>query len=48
MSAGLLALTMAIYVLVAVSEFRSGHAGLGIAFAGYAFSNIGLIMATLK
>ncbi len=47
MSVGLLALTMGIYCLVALSEYRAGHDGMAIAFAGYAFSNIGLILATM-
>lgn len=46
MSAGLIALVGLIYLVVAWGEWRSGHVGLAIAFLGYAFSNIGFIVAT--
>ena len=48
MSAPLIAIVTVIYCGVAVSEFRAGHAGMCIVFLGYAFANVGLIMATLK
>lgn len=45
MSAGLIALVTVIYIGVAVSELLRGNTGMCIAFAGYAFANIGLIIA---
>lgn len=48
MSAPLLGLTGVIYLFVALSEWRAGHHGLSMAFLGYAFSNIGLIFATIR
>lgn len=48
MSASLLGLTGIIYLIVSLSEWRAGHTGLSIAFLGYAFSNVGLIVATIK
>jgi hypothetical protein len=46
MSAALIALVTVIYVGVAVSEFRAGHVGMGLTFIGYAFANVGLIVAS--
>jgi hypothetical protein len=48
MSTPLLGLTGIIYLIVSLSEWRAGHIGLSIAFLGYAFSNVGLIMATIR
>lgn len=41
----LTAIVTAIYLGVAVSHFIAGAHGLGVAFVGYAFANVGLIMA---
>lgn len=45
MSAWLIAAVGVVYALVALDLLRKGNVGLGIAFAGYAFSNIGLYIA---
>jgi len=42
MSAWLIALTGVIYFMVCVDLLIKGNMGLGIAYAGYAFANIGL------
>jgi hypothetical protein len=42
MTPWLIALTGLIYAYVAVDQFIRGNSGMGIAYAGYAFSNIGL------
>jgi hypothetical protein len=42
MSAGLIALTGIIYTWIAADQLWRGNVGLGIAYAGYAFANIGL------
>jgi len=34
-----------VYTMVGVDLLRTGKTGLGVAFLGYAFSNIGLYMA---
>jgi len=34
-----------VYLYVAVEKLYKGDTGLGIAFLGYAFSNVGLYMA---
>lgn len=44
MSGWLIALTGAIYVLVAADQFSRGNVGLGVAYSGYAFANVGLWM----
>ena len=48
MSAWLIALTGLIYLYVCVDLLFQGKTGLGLAYAGYAFSNVGLILAVLK
>jgi hypothetical protein len=45
MSPWLIALTGVIYAYVACDLAWSGRHGLAIAYAGYAFSNIGLYLA---
>lgn len=45
MSPHLIALCGVIYLVVAVDLAVRGKVGLAIAYAGYAFSNIGLFMA---
>jgi hypothetical protein len=45
MSAPLIALCGVIYLFVAVDLAWQGNTGLAIAYAGYAFSNVGLYMA---
>jgi hypothetical protein len=45
MSPHLIALCGVIYLVVAVDLAWHGKTGLAIAYAGYAFSNIGLFMA---
>jgi len=42
MSAWLIAFVGLIYGVVSVGEFARGHQAMGIVYAGYAFSNIGL------
>ena len=42
MSGPLIALTGLIYLYVSVDQFRRGNAGMGVAYLGYAFSNVGL------
>lgn len=44
MSGTLIIVTGAIYAIVAVDQFAVGNTGMGIAYAGYAFSNVGLWM----
>lgn len=44
MSGTLIIVTGAIYAIVAVDQFASGNTGMGIAYTGYAFSNVGLWM----
>ena len=46
MSPYLIALVGLIYAYVSFENFRSGNHGVGIAFAGYAFSNVGFIFLT--
>lgn len=45
MSAWLIAAIGVVYAVIAADLFRKGQVGMGIAFAGYAFSNIGLCLA---
>lgn len=45
MSAWLIAVIGVVYAVVAVDLLRVGNLGLGIAFVGYAFANIGLYLA---
>lgn len=35
-----------VYLLVALDQFRKGHAGMGIAWLGYAIGNLGLGLAS--
>ncbi len=42
MSAWLIALTGAIYAYIAGEQFVGGKTWLGVVYAGYAFSNVGL------
>jgi hypothetical protein len=44
MSAWLIIVTGCIYAYVAGEQFSRGNVGMGIAYAGYAFSNIGLYL----
>ncbi|CAB5194935.1 hypothetical protein UFOVP167_37 [uncultured Caudovirales phage] len=44
MSAWLIILTGAIYAYVAFEQGMKGNTGMAMAYAGYAFSNIGLWM----
>lgn len=44
MSAALIILVGFIYAYVAVDQYANGNSGMAIAYAGYAFSNIGLWM----
>ena len=48
MNAGLLALVACIYLGVAVAYVRDGDKGMAIAFAAYAVSNVGFIIAGAK
>jgi hypothetical protein len=48
MSGWLIALTGAVYAFVACEQFAKGNAGMGIAYTGYAFSNIGLYLLASK
>lgn len=48
MSGSLILLTGLIYGYVFIDQFIKGNTGMGIAYAGYAFSNIGLYMAITK
>ena len=45
MAAWLIAIIGVVYAVVAADLLRVGNTGLGIAFAGYAFSNVGLYLA---
>ncbi len=45
MSSWLIILTGLIYLYVAADLIRVGKVGLGLAYAGYAFSNVGLYLA---
>jgi hypothetical protein len=48
MSGWLIALTGLIYAFVALDLCMHGKHGLGIAYAGYAFANIGLYIAATR
>lgn len=48
MSGWLIILTGVIYGYVSAEQFMKGNAGMGIAYAGYAFANIGLWMLATK
>lgn len=45
MSQWLVAGVGVVYALIAVQQFRAGNAPLAVVFAGYAFSNVGLVLA---
>jgi hypothetical protein len=42
MSGWLIALTGFLYAYVSLEQFLKGNIGLGIAYAGYSFANVGL------
>ena len=44
MSATLIALTGAMYLYVSIDQFWRGNTGMGVAYLGYAFSNVGLYL----
>lgn len=44
MSGPLILFVGAIYAYVAIDQFLKGNTGMGMAFTGYAFSNLGLSM----
>lgn len=44
MSGWLIAVTGVIYAYVALEQARKGNAAMAIAYAGYAFSNVGLYL----
>lgn len=44
MSGWLIAMTGIAYAYVAIEQTARGNAGMGIAYAGYAFANVGLWM----
>lgn len=44
MSGWLIALTGVIYAYVALEQGSKGNPGMAIAYAGYAFANVGLYM----
>lgn len=46
MAPALIAITGVIYAYVAIDLWLHGKPGLAIAYAGYAFSNVGLWMAS--
>jgi hypothetical protein len=48
MSGHLIAVTGVIYTYVFIDQFIKGNVGMGLAYAGYAFSNIGLFLAVSK
>lgn len=48
MAGWLIVLTAGIYAVVAADLAWHGKAGLSIAYAGYAFANVGLYMAATR
>jgi hypothetical protein len=48
MSAWLILLVGVIYLYIAIEQYFKGSPGLAIAYAGYAFSNVGLWMVAIK
>ncbi len=48
MAGWLIILTGVIYLVVSIDLIVSGKVGLGIAYAGYAFSNVGLYLAAMN
>lgn len=45
MSGWLIILTGVIYGYIAVEQFFKGNTSMGIVYAGYSFSNVGLYLA---
>lgn len=45
MSSPLILFVGAIYLVVAIDQFRKGSPGMAIAWFGYALANVGLAMA---
>lgn len=48
MSGWLIGLTTLIYFCVSIEQFYKGNTGMGIAYAGYTFANVGLFMLATK
>ena len=48
MSGWLIALTGCAYLYVSLEQLFKGNYGLGIAYAGYSFANVGLYMLATK
>ena len=48
MSGWLIVLTGLIYLYVSIEQLWKGNPGMGIAYFGYAFSNIGLYLLASK
>jgi hypothetical protein len=48
MGAWLIGFTGFIYALIALEQAWKGNMGMGIAYIGYAFANIGLYMLAAK
>ena len=48
MSGNLILLTGVVYTYVCLEQAMKGNVGMGIAYAGYAFSNIGLYLLATK
>lgn len=48
MSGWLIALTGCAYLYVSLEQFFKGNYGLGIAYAGYSFANVGLYILATK
>lgn len=48
MSGSLIAITGMIYLWVCVEQFWRGNTGMGIAYLGYAFSNVGLYLLAAR
>lgn len=46
MSSTTILLVGCVYLYIAADKLYRGETGLGIAFLGYAFSNVGLFMAS--
>jgi len=47
-SVWLIGIVTLIYTWIAIDQFTKGNSGMSIAYAGYAFSNIGLILLASK
>jgi hypothetical protein len=48
MSSGLILFVGLLYLYVAIEQALKGNTGMGMAFAGYAFSNVGLFLLATK